>query len=149
MRVPSALACLWILGCTEGPPPAQALRAGEDACAACRMSVSQAKFASQRVRRGRTAEFFDDLGCLARSVRERPLEKAEAAYVADFETGQWAPAAAATYVHAPSVPTPMSSGLISFSARAGAEKRAAEWGGRLLGWQELLEQGRPAAAVGR
>jgi hypothetical protein len=112
------------------------------------MSVSQPRFASQRVRRGLTAEFFDDLGCLVRSVRERPLERGAAAYVADYGTGKWIPAASASYVRAASVPTPMSSGLVAFAERAGAEKAAAEWGGRVLSWKELSESV-PAAAVGR
>ncbi len=140
MRTPSLLLLGVLLGaCTRGPHPPVPIALGEDACAECRMAVSQRQFAAEIVDRGGVAEMFDDLGCLARHLRARPLAKGSTPYVVDFRTGAFVDARLAVYVRAPRVWTPMGSGLIAFTTRAAAEEAARKHDGRLLGFHELLQ----------
>src|SRR5262245_36198595 len=51
-------------GAPPWPPPPAAVRLGEDACASCRMIVSDGRFAAQARDRAGAVDWFDDVGCL-------------------------------------------------------------------------------------
>ena len=85
-----------------------------DACAHCRMAVSDPRFASELVAPHEEPRFFDDLGCLRDWLRAHPeLPRGTVAYVADHRTGTWVRAAGATYARVPGLETPMSSHLVA------------------------------------
>jgi copper chaperone NosL len=110
--------------CGGGPPAPAALDTRNDACAWCRMAVSQPRFAAQLVAPGEEPRFFDDIGCLADFLRSsQSLPPASVAYVADHRSGAWVDAVAAVYVRCPALATPMASGLAAF---ADAGSRAAD-----------------------
>jgi copper chaperone NosL len=106
-----------------GPPSPAALDTRNEMCAQCRMMVSDARYAAQIVRRGEEPRFFDDLGCLAAYLRQRPPAKGAAVFVADRRTKEWVPARSAVYARVPGLATPMASGIV---AHAGAASRAAD-----------------------
>lgn len=58
--------CAHVLGagCARGEVRPEVLAVGQEACAFCRMTVSQPEFASQLLVEGELPKFFDDLGCL-------------------------------------------------------------------------------------
>jgi len=58
---PLALA---LTACTRGPAHPGTLDTRNDACAHCRMAVSDPRFAAQLAAPGEEPRFFDDLGCL-------------------------------------------------------------------------------------
>jgi copper chaperone NosL len=92
-----------------------------DACAFCRMPVSNPKLAGQLASPGEEPKFFDDIGCLRDYVAGNPkLPARAAAYVADHETGRWLPASAASYERCPGVETPMGSHLVAHAAGSNA-----------------------------
>jgi copper chaperone NosL len=107
----------------SAPGPA-ALDTRSDACAWCRMAVSDQRFAAQLVAPADDPRFFDDVGCLAGYLRaKRDLPKGVIAYVADHRTLAWVEAGAAVYTKLDSLETPMGSHLV---AHADAGSRRAD-----------------------
>jgi copper chaperone NosL len=113
-----------LAACAAGPPPPASLDTGNEACAHCRMAVSERRLAAQIAAPGEEPRFFDDLGCLRDWLAEHPSLHPEAiAYVADHGTAEWVPAAEAVYTEVPGLETPMGSHLV---AHADAASRAAD-----------------------
>ena len=139
------VACVIIVvaACSSRAPGPAVLDVRNDACAHCRMSVSDAKFAAQLVAPGEEPKFFDDVGCLREYLKgASSLAPGSVAYVASHRTGAWVPASGAVYVYAEAIETPMGFHLLAFEnagdrdadpAAAGAERidAAAVFGGRL------------------
>jgi copper chaperone NosL len=101
-----------------------------DACAFCRMPVSNPKLAAQLAAPGEEPRFFDDIGCLRDYAAGTPkLPARAAAYVADYRTGRWVAASSASYERCAAIETPMGSHLIAHAAgsnaTAGCEPRTA------------------------
>src|SRR5262245_60201794 len=60
----------------------------EDACAFCRMAISEKRFACELVTKDGDAVKFDDIGCMLHYRKER-AELVAATFVVDFETREW------------------------------------------------------------
>ena len=113
-----------------------ALDTRNEACASCRMAVSDARFAAQLVAPGELPRFFDDLGCLADYLKAGKAPAGAVAFVADHRTKAWVRADAALYTRVPGLATPMGSHVIAHAdiasrdadadARAGVAVAAAE-----------------------
>jgi copper chaperone NosL len=136
-----------IAGCApDGLQPAD-LDTRHEACASCRMTVSDRRFASQIVAPGEETVFFDDLGCLAEYVEVRgPLPAGAVVYVADHRTRAWAPAGTAVFTRLPHVDTPMSSHLIAHASAASRDQDPDARGGTDVPRTELLGPGRDTGA---
>lgn len=140
MRRGSALALGFLLlaACAaqeSGPPE---ILYGLEECSACRMIISEERYAAAITREGFETLKFDDLGCMLRS-RGKIAENAEI-WVHDVDTGEWVDGTAAWYLRSDPTLTPMGSGVLAFSARALAVQR----GGpdeQIYDWTALLEQG--------
>lgn len=105
---------LSVTACQRGPPGPAALDPRNDACALCRMAMSDRRFASQLVAPREEPRFFDDLSCLRDWLREHPDRPPGAvAYVTDHRTGEWVRAAGAAYARVPGLATPMGSQLVA------------------------------------
>ncbi len=117
--VPALLACaLGFAACRPGALGPAELDTRNDACASCRMPVSDARLASQLVAPGELPRFFDDLGCLRDFVAARKTPRGAVAFVADHRTKQWVRADAAVYTRVPGLETPMSSHLVAHADAA-------------------------------
>jgi copper chaperone NosL len=111
----SLLALAGCGGTEEGPAPVDTKN---DACAWCRMSVSDLRFAAQLTAPGHEPKLFDDAGCL-RDWLKAPRESAPwTAWVADHRTKDWVKAREALFTRNPSVETPMASGLLAHASAA-------------------------------
>lgn len=146
----AALACAaaCAIACQRGPPAPARLDPRNDACAHCRMVVSDPPFAAQLVAPNEEPRFFDDLGCLRDYLREHPrLPRGAVAYVADHRTSAWVRADAATYSRVPGLRTPMSSELIAHADAASRDADPAASGAVPVPAAELL--GSPPAPEGR
>jgi copper chaperone NosL len=99
------------------------LDTAHDACAYCRMIVSDRRFASQIVAPLEEPRFFDDLGCLANYLREAGDQPPRTAvYVADHSSGKWVLAGHAVFTEVRTLTAPMGSHVVaheSAEARAG------------------------------
>ncbi|MHC4577558.1 MAG: nitrous oxide reductase accessory protein NosL [Planctomycetota bacterium] len=132
-----------LLGCGGAAPQPVELVLDEEACSLCRMAVSQRPFAAEAVARTGRADFFDDIGCLARWSRERAVPAETGLFVVDHETGDWLEARRAHYVRADRLQTPMASGLAAFAARERAAAAARKLGGRVLDWVTVCAEEAP------
>lgn len=91
----------------------------DDLCAACRMAVSDERFASEIITADGDVFKFDDLGCLWKFRTGETGAHPAAIFVKDFETTEWVPYARAAIVTA-DVATPMASGMVAFADTARA-----------------------------
>lgn len=123
-RMVAATTLFLLAACGSGEQEPVEIDTRHDACAWCRMTVSDARFAAQVVAPGEEPLLFDDLGCLRDWLEEGArIPDGAVAWVADHRTREWARAVDAAYTHVPGLHTPMASGLV---AHASAESRAAD-----------------------
>jgi copper chaperone NosL len=101
-----------------GPPGPASLDTRNEACASCRMAVSDARFAAQLVAPGELPRFFDDLGCLADYLKAGRAPAGALAFVADHRTKGWLAADRAVYTRVPGLATPMGSHVIAHETAA-------------------------------
>jgi copper chaperone NosL len=133
---PLALA---LAACTRGPAQPGVLDTRNDACAHCRMAVSDPRFAAQLAAPGEEPRFFDDLGCLRDWLaRKPPLPRGAVAFVADHRTRQWVRASRAVFTHQPGLETPMSSHLLAHGNAASRDADPAAAGGRAMEAREVF-----------
>ena len=122
LRVAAALSVVLVAACgggTDGPAPVDTKN---DACAWCRMSVSDLRFAAQLTAPGHEPKLFDDAGCL-RDWLKAPREAAEwTAWLSDHRTKEWVKATDAVLVRDPAVQTPMNSGLVAWANAASRDQ---------------------------
>jgi copper chaperone NosL len=126
-------------GCT-GATPRPADLGTDDACAFCRMMVSDPRFAAQIVAPGEEPLFFDDIGCLANRLRTAPRPAGAVAYVADHRTRDWVPASEAVYTRVDALATPMGSHLIAHADAASRDQDSDARGGVNVAVAEILGQ---------
>lgn len=135
---PLVFVALETLACAPDAPGPAELDTRSEACASCRMSVSDARFASQLVAPGELPRFFDDLGCLAAFLKAGKAPPGAAAFVADHRTKAWIRADRAVYTRVPGLATPMASRLMAHAEPASRDKDADAAGGTPVTRQELF-----------
>ena len=141
MKPIGALAGLIAAGLLAGCRPVDlsrppAVRFGEEACASCRMIISDERFAAALVTPAGDALKFDDIGCLIQ--QEAGRARPEVAYWVRGSQGQgWLNAREATFLHAPGVASPMGYGLAAIPAGQPADGPAADPTRRTLRFSEL------------
>jgi len=135
--------------CGGDVPDPAALDPRHEACAHCRMSVSDPHFAAQLVAPGEEPRFFDDIGCLRDYLRggTRPAPGA-VAYVADHRTSSWVRADRAVYTRVEALETPMGSHLVAHADQASRDQDPAARGGQVVSLVELFGPGGPPAGQG-
>jgi copper chaperone NosL len=122
--------CVTVAACGGGRPAPATLDARNDLCASCRMAVSDPTFAAQIAAPGEEPLFFDDIGCLATYLRQRPAISREAvAYVTDHRTGEWVAASAALFTRVDALSTPMGSHLLAHASAASRDQDGSARGG--------------------
>jgi copper chaperone NosL len=105
--------------CGSSAPAPAVLDSGHDACAHCRMIVSDRRFASQIAAPLEEPKFFDDLGCLANYLKSAGrLDPRTVVYVADHSTLAWVPARAALFTRVETLTAPMGSHLVAHASAA-------------------------------
>ena len=135
------LAALFVAGlaCTRGPIQPVAVDTKNDACASCRMAVSDVRFAAQLVAPGEETRFFDDVGCLRDYLRRGPvLRPGSVAFVADHHTREWHRASGALFTRRDSLETPMASHLIAHGSAGSRDADPAAAGGTPVSALELF-----------
>ena len=108
------------------------VRFGEEACASCRMIIGDEHFAAALVTPAGEALKFDDVGCLIEHEAGR-LRPEVTYWVRDSRGGEWLNAREATFVHSPSIDSPMGFGLAAHPA----DRAAGEPNARMLRFHEL------------
>lgn len=130
-RSRATLALLLVsIACARGPVRPAPLEAGGEACAWCRMTVSDPRLAAQIVAPAEQPLFFDDIGCLADYLARSGTGPARRiAYLADHRTGEWVPASRALLTRNASFATPMGSHLMAHADAASRDADPSAAGG--------------------
>jgi copper chaperone NosL len=145
--VRAALVLLAHAACASGPPEPAPLDTRQEACAHCRMAVSEARFAAQVVAAGEVPRFFDDLGCLAAFVRAGKSPRGAVAYVADHRTRVWVGADRAVFTRVPALATPMGSHVVAHADAASRDEDERARGGTPVPLEELFGPGGPPGSA--
>jgi copper chaperone NosL len=131
----SALA-LAALACGGAEPRPVAL--GEDACAYCRMTVTDPRFAAEAVTRTGRVHVFDGIDCLAGWVRAAEPGAARALWVTDAAApGTFVAAERAGYLLGASLRGPMGR-AVAFASVEAARDAQARLGGTVADWSAVL-----------
>jgi copper chaperone NosL len=136
-------ACLVVVvllaGCGKpdlSQPPT--IRLGEEACAYCRMIISDQRFAAAIVDEAGEASKFDDIGCLVEYADEHvPL--GAVSWVGGFDGRKWLDAREATFVYSSRIVSPMNHGLAAFADARAAAMLATDPGSQILRFTELAQ----------
>ncbi|HLK09766.1 MAG TPA: nitrous oxide reductase accessory protein NosL [Candidatus Binatia bacterium] len=126
---------LWPTSRTDPEP----IRYGRDACAYCRMLISQPGFAGEMRDHAGTLTKYDDVGCLLAAIR-RAHDEIPAAWVEDHASGELVPLLAASFVRAPAAATPMGHGVVAFRDSAAGQAFARASGGEPVTLEALLRE---------
>jgi copper chaperone NosL len=146
-RRSGVLAGLALTACASGAPEPAPLDTRNEACSSCRMTVSEARLASQIVAPGELPRFFDDLGCLGTFVKAGRVPAGATAFVADHRTAAWVRGDQAVYTRVANLATPMSSHVIAHADAASRDQDVAAGGGAPVTPAELFGPSGPP--VGR
>ncbi len=149
MAVAAAVSALALVGCSGRPPEPAPLDTRNEACASCRMPVSDARLASQLVAAGELPRFFDDLGCLRDFVAAGKTTQGAVAFVADHRTKRWVRADRAVYTRVPGLETPMSSHLVAHGDAASRDQDPDARGGTPVDTRQLFGPAGPPSGAGR
>lgn len=136
---PLLAAAVLLSACGDTVARPRAVDTKNDACAWCRMSVSDARFAAQLAAPGEEPRLFDDIGCLRDLLaRDAGSLGGWTAFVADHRTKAWVPASDAVYTRADALATPMDSHLIAHADAASRDADPDAKGGAGVGAAELF-----------
>ncbi len=113
------------------------LRLGQHTCDQCGMVISDERFAAGWRASG-SQQRFDDIGCMITNYRNagRPNVKA---WVHDYDSHSWIPAAPATFVVSSTINSPMAYGVAALNTSEAAAALATASGGSVTGWDPLVE----------
>jgi copper chaperone NosL len=124
-------------GQASAEPEPPTIHYGEDICEFCGMIVSEERYAAGYISADGQQHVFDDIGDMVQHYLATG-EDVTAFFVHDQASRTWIRAETATYTLSADLPTPMLSGLAAFPSRDEAAGFAAEWGGEILTFDELL-----------
>ena len=113
--------------------------AAGDACAFCKMAISEKRYAAQFLDPDGQATMFDEIGCMMSFLKNRPRNEVAAMFVTDYPTRQWIAADKAYYVRSSSYRTPMAGGIVAFQDAARAKEEAAKNKGELWTSEQFLQ----------
>ena len=127
-------------GESEAAPPE--IHYGEDICIECNMIISDVRFASgyaHEVAPNRYESLaFDDIGDMLAHAAKHPEHRVVNWYVHDYGGEDWLDGTMAHYVFSNQLHTPMGQGIAAHATLEAAQAMAAELGGEVLSWDDLL-----------
>ena len=129
-----------VLAACQAPPANPVDIREQDACARCKMPISDLRYVGEVIGKAGAPLKFDDIGCLVGYVKSRqPKPDFRASYVMDYDTKQWVKTEEASFVRSEKIQTPMSSGMVAFRDKARAESVASQFQGQVLTFNDLLK----------
>jgi len=107
----ATVAGIQLLPGDSAPTGDPVVRYGQENCARCRMTISDARFAAAWREPSGKEKHFDDIGCMVLQQRETEIPESTRFWVNDYETQTWLDAATASYVLSKSIDSPMAYGV--------------------------------------
>ena len=120
-----ASSMIFLAACSETGP--QESRVGKDQCDNCKMTISDAKYATQLITEKGRLYKFDDISCLNDYEVSNTETTANAKmYVADFPSGKFIEKGTATLIKGGDIKSPMGGNTQAYQDKAMAEKAATD-----------------------
>lgn len=141
IRLKAFLALVFLLAtaaaCEPEPKP---IVYGEEACAYCRMSIVDQRYAAQLVSETGKTFSFDATECMINYKAEHTDPKWHLELVTDYtRPATLIPATKATVLRSEKLPSPMGMYLTTVDNPAKAEALQAKHGGNIYSYEELIE----------
>ena len=118
-----------IIACSKSGP--QEIAVGKDQCENCKMTITEAKYATQLITEKGRVYKFDDIKCMQDYATSNEDAATAKTYVADFPSGQFFDSSTATFISGGSIKSPMNGNIQAYKDKVAAEKAAAELGATL------------------
>jgi len=118
------------------------IRYGHEACAHCKMTIMDKRFAAEILTGKGKAIKFDDLGCLLEYVKDENFKDQDAkVFVADYDhpDAQFLDARHAIFLHNEIFKSPMNGNLAATASEKGANELNAGLNSELLNWIALAK----------
>ncbi len=131
---------LLVFGLTACKRQFEPINYGHEACAHCKMTIMDRRFAAEILTSKGKAVKFDDLGCMLQYIQEEHFaDDGARIFVADYSNpgGQFLDASKAQYVQSEQFKSPMGGNYASVATAAAANKLKATINGNLLSWNNL------------
>lgn len=119
---------------STGPEP---IAYGRDACARCRMIISQPGYAAELRHASGNITKYDDIGCLLEAMLAGHAEM-PGAWVEDHQTAELVPLLTATLVRVRDGSTPMAHDVVAFASEDAARRFTATHGGTVVALEEVI-----------
>jgi copper chaperone NosL len=135
--VATALALLMLVACAPSGPKPVALN--KDLCAYCKMTITDANFATQLVTEKGRNYVFDDIVCMLGFVDDNADTKVSHFYIADFSRpSDFIDIEQAQLLHSDSLRSPMGGNIAGFAVNDSLELYQARFSGNKVEWVNLI-----------
>ena len=129
---------LVLLAAACATPAPRAIVYDADACAECRMQISDRRFGAEIVTRTGKVVEFDAVECLLDYERRVGGADIQSVWVTDFRRpATLVPAERARFVQVPGGKSPMGRGILATATDEGARDLRSKYGGAVKQWSEL------------
>ncbi|MES2108865.1 MAG: nitrous oxide reductase accessory protein NosL [Bacteroidota bacterium] len=141
LNIITMLLCCLLTACSHGPDP---IRYGKDACAHCKMTIMDKRFAAELITAKGKVFKFDAAECMAGFLKENPTIAGDAKsvfLVNDFTNpGQFTDARKSFFLRDSSLSSPMGGNLAAFLSRQAAEAAKKDKSAQVYDWSLLLSK---------
>jgi copper chaperone NosL len=122
----------------QGPKP---IRLNKDACAYCKMTITDAQFAAQLITPKNRHYLFDDITCMLSYQNENEEATNSQFYIADFcRPSAFVDAKAALYLESDSLRSPMGGNTAAFAEPDSMMHYLSKFKGTETNWNKLMQQ---------
>lgn len=131
------ISLLFFCSCTNDFEP---IDYGHEACAQCKMTIMDKRYACEFITKKGKAYKFDDIGCLRKYIKEENLSEADLTiYVANYNNpaGKFLDARHAVYLHNDFFKSPMNGYTAAFAEGSSAQQYIDSLNLLLLKWENL------------
>ncbi|HWV30097.1 MAG TPA: nitrous oxide reductase accessory protein NosL [Dyadobacter sp.] len=124
-----------------GPSGAQPIQRGTDACAHCKMTISDLRFSCEMISQKGRSYKFDDVKCMISFTTEGEIDQADAGafYVADFKTEALMPVTEVSLLHSEQLRSPMGGNCAGFKDATELAQAQNQFQGTVIAWDVLTK----------
>ena len=122
-------------GGSNTPKP---IKANEDVCALCKMTIVDLKFATQLVTNKGKYYLFDDISCMVEFIKENKDLNVSKMYVPNYlNEKEFLEVQSAFYINGGGVKSPMNGNIAAFQTAAEADLYAGQLNANMISWKDL------------
>ena len=123
-----------------GQPEPKPIRLNKDECASCKMTLTEAPFATQIATIKGRQYVFDDISCMAEFTKENPQEEGTEFYVADFcKPESFLNVNQARLITSDSLRSPMRGNIAAFSSQDSMKIYQQRYNAKEVSWSSLIK----------